>query len=213
MGDVEGPIIRQPSPSSTFFDAAVAGLARARLVAFESALYFARSSRRSISCSTPGSSHSISTSSALCAAMSSRAPASPDRMAALPCVRGRDEISSGLEFARDRGYRRAFDQRHIGKRNDPALRAARCSDAMRKAHAHAARRVAAHSHVAAFLFEHIGKREISGLYHRNHIEPGRDQITRRVRADRYPIGQWMQQLVAAETRTRAGREQNCADIQ
>lgn len=36
--------------------------------------------------------------------------AQSDWMPALPCVSGRDEISSRFELARDRGYRRAFDQ-------------------------------------------------------------------------------------------------------
>ena len=94
----------------------------------------------------------------------------------------------------------------LGKRDDPAVGAARLPHAVGQARAHAARRALEHRDLAAFLLQHVVEGEVAPAHHRDHLRRYCQEIARGMRGDRHPVFEGVQQLLPAEARPGTGGE-------
>ena len=82
---------------------------------------------------------------------------------------------------------------------------------MRERVAHAVHCFATIRDTALLLLEHLAEDGIAGSYDCDHIQPGCDEIARRMRGDCDTILQGVQQFAAAETCAGTAREQHGND--
>ena len=129
-------------------------------------------------------------------------------MPALTAVSRRCDVDAFEERARDSLDRRRLQPRHVRERHDPPAGFTRGRDAVRERMPHAVDRIGAVRHLAAFLLEDVGEREIAGADHRDHVESGCDEIARGVRGNGDAVVERVHELAAAEAGAGAGGEQD-----